>query len=141
MNATLWMTALLLACLLGGCAPAGKSLPMRIGGKDLNVELADTPEKRERGLQGRRSLGAARGMLFVFPEPRPLSFWSKNTRIPLSIAFLDDQGKITQIESLPPETTTPVTSRQFSRYALEVNAGWFDQNGIEVGDTLALERR
>lgn len=139
-----WKRFLLLLSIssfLGACSPAAKSIPMRLGGKTLKLELADTPQAWEKGLQGRRSLKENEGMLFVFPEARPLSFWSKNTPLPLSVAFLDENGKIVQIESLPPESTKQVFARMPSRYALEMNAGWFDKNGINVGDSLMMESR
>lgn len=126
--------------ILVGCQGSSKLLPLRVGGKLLKVELAGTAQARRIGLQGRSTLPENRGMLFVFPIAEPLSFWSKNTQIPLSIAFLDDQGKIVEIFDLPPETITPVVSQLPLRYALEVNAGWFDKHEIGVGDVVRMER-
>ncbi len=126
--------------LLLGCSSNADVLTMRAGGVKLTVELAETPKQREKGLQERKNLAENRGMLFLFPVSQELSFWSKKTYIPLSIAFLDDSGKIVQIESLPPEQLDPVRSEQPLRYALEVNAGWFQKNGIGVGDYLRIER-
>lgn len=122
-----------------GCLSSGKTMPMRIGGKLIEVELADTPELRKKGLQGRKSLPGDNGMLFVFPVSQQLSFWSKDTFIPLSVAFIDDEGKIVEIVSLQPESTQSVVSSQPSRYALEMNSGWFKENGIGIGDRLRFE--
>ena len=112
--------------------------------KKLYVELADTPSKRERGLMNRKALADDHGMLFKFPYAHNLSFWMKNTYIPLDIAFLDDQGKITQIERMYPLSTRAVTANRPCKYALEVKAGWFKENGIGLDMCLsgnALTRR
>jgi uncharacterized membrane protein (UPF0127 family) len=95
--------------------------------KKLKIELADTPSKRELGLMGRKKLAQNNGMLFKFPESNVLSFWMKNTYIPLDIAFLDDNGRIVQIESMNPLSTRTTSAKQPCRYALEVNKDWFLQ--------------
>lgn len=78
-------------------------------------------------------------MLFVFPRPEPLTFWMKDTYIPLSIAFLDDEGRILNIEQMRPIQTREVYhSSGPSRYALEVNEGWFERHGIRAGDWVEL---
>ncbi len=123
-----------------GCFAKSELIPMRLGGIKLNVELADTPALRQKGLQHRKSLPENRAMLFVFPVSGKLSFWSKDTFIPLSIAFLDNTGKIVEILELPPEKTESVVSQASARYALEVNSGWFDKNGVAIGDFLRMER-
>lgn len=79
-------------------------------------------------------------MLFLFPVSQYLSFWSKDTYIALSLAFLDDQGKIVEIVNLAPESTEKVISQSQVRYALEMNAGWFEKNGVGVGDRLIMDR-
>lgn len=136
----LWIFCLALA-LGAGCSPPGKWITMRLGGKALQLELADTPQAHQKGLQGRRKLSENQGMLFVFPEKRPLHFWSKDTTLALSIAFLDDDGKIVQIEEMPPQSSRPVTSSAACRYALELASGWFEKNGVKVGDALMMETR
>jgi uncharacterized membrane protein (UPF0127 family) len=106
-----------------------------VKGHDLTIELATTPEARSCGLSLRDSLPANRGMLFVYAEPEVLTFWMKNTRMPLSIAFIDAAGRIVSIQKMNPfPTTTVYESPVPALYALEVNQGWFEENGVGVGD-------
>jgi uncharacterized protein len=107
--------------------------------KKLFVEFADTNTKREYGLMNRKSLNHNGGMLFKFHFPTKLSFWMRDTYIPLDIAFIDDSGKILQIEEMIPLSTKPIRSSNSCRYALEVNKGWFNNNGIKVGDIVSGE--
>jgi uncharacterized membrane protein (UPF0127 family) len=100
----------------------------------LEVELADTEAKKERGLMFRKSLPENSGMLFVFDPPAPATFWMKNTRIPLSIAFVDNQGRILEVRSMQPLDETFISSISNAvAYALEVNAGWFERHGVRLG--------
>ena len=105
---------------------------------DIPVEIADTPAKRETGLMGRSALAPNAGMLFVFGQDQPLSFWMKNTLIPLSIAFMDSQGRIVDIQDMQPLDQTPHDSAAPAKYALEVNQGFFAAQGIQVGDQALL---
>lgn len=100
----------------------------------LNVEIAETEYQRAFGLMYRESMPDSCGMLFVFPESDFLSFWMKNTLIPLSIAFIDESGKIINIEKMEPHNLESVRSSECALYALEVNQGWFSKNNIKVGD-------
>jgi uncharacterized protein len=108
------------------------------GGKrvEVLVEIADGPFEQERGLMHRTALGEDRGMLFVYPDERPLSFWMKNTLIPLSIAYIDSEGRITDILNMKPLDDRPphYVSSEFVQYALEVNEGFFEERGVKVGD-------
>jgi uncharacterized protein len=105
-----------------------------VKGHVLTIELATTPEARSCGLSLRDSLPANRGMLFVYAEPEILTFWMKNTRMPLSIAFIDTAGRIVSIQKMNPfPITTIYASPVPALYALEVNQGWFEENGIGVG--------
>lgn len=104
--------------------------------KNLNIELADTSIKRECGLMGRKHLAKNDGMLFKFPYHHNLSFWMKNTYIPLDIAFIDDDNKIFQIEEMTPLSTRAIRAKQSCRYALEVNKGWFRENEITIGSSI-----
>ncbi len=103
----------------------------------LTVEVADTVETRARGLMYRTHLPEYAGMLFIFEAPARLAFWMKNTRIPLSIAFIDPRWRIVDIQDMdppPPGGGVPVyLSRQEAQYALEVNQGFFRRHGIGVG--------
>jgi uncharacterized protein len=114
------------------------------GGKkvEVRVEIADNLWEQERGLMYRTALGEDRGMLFVYPSERKLSFWMKNTYIPLSIAYIDSKGRITDILDMKPLDDKPphYNSSEPVQYALEVNQGFFDKNGVKVGDHAQLPR-
>lgn len=139
---------LVLACaavILGGCGGRGEFVELQgpastvnltFRGKALVAELALDDPARRLGLMHREELGEDCGMLFVHPQAEKLSYYMKNTLIPLSIAFLDDTGKILQIEQMKPKDLNPTRSKYEVRFALEVNAGWFKKNGIEVGDSI-----
>jgi len=90
------------------------------------------------GLSGRDTLPENGGMLFVFPEDRQLSFWMKDTRIPLSIAFIRADGTIANIEKMSPYSLDTHLSYGPVRYALEMNQGWFERRGIRAGAQVAL---
>ena len=112
------------------------------GGKkvEVRVEIADGPFEQQRGLMYRTALGEDRGMLFVYRREQPLSFWMKNTRIPLSIAYIDSKGRITDILDMKPLDDKPphYISSEPVQYALEVNQGFFDEHGVKVGDRARL---
>lgn len=130
---------LLLMPAMSSCS--GSTLAtMEIGikGTEIIVEVADTQESRSQGLMDRRSMPENHGMLFVFETESQVSFWMKNTRIPLSIAFIAADGTIRQIEDMEPESLSSVVSQRNVLYALEVNQGWFEKNGIGAGDKIIL---
>jgi uncharacterized protein len=106
----------------------------------VRVEIADTDAERQRGLMGRTALAEDQGMLFVFGGEQELSFWMKNTLIPLSIAFMDSEGRIVDIQDMKPLDDDPphYVSAEPARYALEVNQGFFEERGIKVGDRAEL---
>jgi len=103
----------------------------------ISAEVARTPEQRAIGLMHRRSMPQHAGMIFVFERPEPLCFWMKNTLIPLSIAFLLDDGTILNTEEMKPQTHNSHCSTQPARYALEMNGGWFAKRGLKAGDRIA----
>lgn len=105
----------------------------------IKVEVATSSQETARGLMHRSSMPPEEGMIFVFEPPRFLSFWMKNTLIPLSIAYADKEGKIISIREMKPLSEELHPSGGVARYALEMNKGWFDKNGIKVGDTLILK--
>ena len=112
--------------------PSGGAEPV-----EVEAEIADSGTERERGLMERTALAEDAGMLFVFGRERRLSFWMKNTLIPLSIAYIDAEGRIVDIEDMEPlDDQTKHPSAEPSKYALEVNQGFFDERGVEVGDTV-----
>ena len=137
--------ALFIACVnLAGCAPR-KPAVVEIGVEraaaapvTLTVELARTSEERSRGLMGRKSLDDGKGMLFVFERDQILSFWMKDTLIPLSIAFIASDGRITEIRDMRPRDLSAIQSGRSVRYALEVPQGWFGRAGIGIGDLVKL---
>jgi uncharacterized membrane protein (UPF0127 family) len=102
----------------------------------ITVELAQNDAQREQGLMFRKELAAGRGMLFIFDRDQIMSFWMKDTLIPLSIAFISRSGRITEITHMQPGSTRIVYSREEARYALEVPQGWFREAGVGVGDRL-----
>jgi uncharacterized membrane protein (UPF0127 family) len=104
----------------------------------LRAELARTPEEREKGLMFRKSLADGEGMLFIFDRDQILSFWMKNTLIPLSVAYIAHSGRIMEIYDMQPGDLRSVQGSRYVRYALEVPQGWFDRVGIGPGDTLTI---
>ena len=105
---------------------------------DLLIEIADTPEKRQRGLMFRDHLAENQGMLFDFRGETQTGFWMKDTSIPLSIAFISAQGLILDIQEMLPFSTDLHQSDQPYAFALEVNQGWFERNDIDVGNSVQL---
>ena len=108
-----------------------------INGIPLNVLPADTDADRVQGLMGVEELAEDTGMLFRWPNTAPRSFWMKDTPLPLDIAYISEKGDIMSIESLEPFSLKSVVSPGPASCALEVNRGWFDKNGVEVGDFVA----
>lgn len=140
--ATLAFASLLVALLApmpASAQPAdGKpqSLPIttiKVGPHTVAAEVASTPDQRTIGLMYRFSLPADHGMLFVFPEPQPLSFWMRNTYIPLSIAYIDAEGRILNVVEMAPRSDATHPSRGEALYALEMRKGWFADKGVGPG--------
>ena len=105
----------------------------RVDSIPISVEVADSDFLRDRGLMFRQNMGEDEGMLFIFPESDQRGFWMKNTYIPLSIAFLDDNGTILNIADMSPHDLNTTYSEGPARGALEMNQGWFERNGISPG--------
>lgn len=118
-----------------------QKIPLYIKGKEIRVEVARTPEDRAVGLMWRKQLGKEEGMLFIFEEEGYHSFWMKDTLIPLSIAFIDREGRIVKIVDMKPLTLRSHPPPKPILYALEMNQGWFSQNGIKSGDTVRFSKR
>ncbi|MDR3337235.1 MAG: DUF192 domain-containing protein [Treponema sp.] len=110
----------------------------REGGGNVTImaEIAGSAPERAQGLMYRKSLADGKGMIFVFERDETLSFWMKNTLIPLSIAFISHQGKILEIRDMKPGDLNTLRSSRSARYALEVPQGWFERAGIKAGDSL-----
>ncbi len=112
---------------------------LQVGSQSSTVEFASTPEQRQVGLMNRPALAQDAGMLFVFPDDQQRSFWMRNTLIPLSIAYIDAQFKILNIEDMQAlDDQTFHLSQGPARYALEVNQGWFANNNIKPGDMVSV---
>ena len=109
-----------------------------VGSIPLSVEIADTSYARDQGLMFRDSLEDDSGMIFIFPDCGIRGFWMKNTKIPLSIAFVDESGKILNIENMSPYDINTKYSKGPAKYAIEVNIGWFDNKGISPGDLVTI---
>lgn len=105
---------------------------------EVEVEIADDYAERQRGLMERTELAENAGMLFVFDREQQLSFWMRNTLIPLSIAYIDAEERIIDIQDMQPLDETGHPSAEPAMYALEVNQGFFDERGVRVGDGVAL---
>jgi uncharacterized protein len=121
--------------------PAGKpqALPMidlAAGMHRIRAQLADSPDERAVGLMYRAEMPANEGMLFVFEQPQRQCFWMKNTLLPLSIAFINDDGSILNIDEMKANTTDNHCSKGPVRYVLEMNAGWFAKKGMKAGDRI-----
>ncbi|MDR2375989.1 MAG: DUF192 domain-containing protein [Treponema sp.] len=104
----------------------------------LRTEIARSTEEKRQGLMFRKSLADGYGMLFVFDRDQIMSFYMKNTYVPLSIAFIRSDGGITEIRNMRPLDETTIQSSWSVRYALEVPQGWFDRVGVKAGDRLLL---
>ena len=117
---------------------------IKVGKHKIKVEIAETPPQHQMGLMNRTELGKDSGMLFIFPDERPRSFWMKNTYIALSIAFADSKGKILNILDMKP--SAGITQKDFptyesagpAKYALEMNQGWFHKRKIKPGDSIQV---
>jgi uncharacterized membrane protein (UPF0127 family) len=102
----------------------------------IDAEVAADQQNRMQGLMNRRSMAANQGMLFVFTHPDRHCMWMRNTLLPLSVAFLDEQGRILNIEDMKPQTENNHCASSPARFALEMNQGWFASKGIKVGQRI-----
>jgi uncharacterized membrane protein (UPF0127 family) len=135
--------AALLACILGGAVAAQECRDDAVyirgdfGQARFTVEVADDESERARGLMFRESMGAAAGMLFVYPRPQTLSFWMRNTLIELDMIFVDATGVIRNIHHrAQPLDETPIVGGSDLTHVLEINGGMADRLGLDVGDVL-----
>jgi uncharacterized protein len=102
----------------------------------IKAEVAQTPRQQEIGLMWRTQMGVNEGMLFVFQRAGQQCFWMKNTLIPLSVAFVADDGRIVNLDEMQPQTENPHCSTEPVRFVLEMNKGWFAKRGIKAGAKL-----
>ncbi|WP_294771609.1 DUF192 domain-containing protein [uncultured Rhodoferax sp.] len=103
----------------------------------IDAQVAQTPDQRSTGLMYRKELPQYEGMLFVFEQPSGLCFWMKNTLVPLTAAFVADDGTIVNLADMKPQTTDSHCAMKPVRYVLEMNQGWFAKRGFKAGSKLA----
>ncbi len=127
-----------LGCSNHPSIPNRNTYEVKINEKTSHAEVAFTQKGRTIGLMFRDKFDNDHGMLFVFPQEQNLSFWMKNTKIPLSIAFINSKEIITQIDPMAPNSLMSHTSKEKVKYALEMEQGWFRKNGITVGSNVGL---
>jgi hypothetical protein len=112
------------------------TLDLMAGSNPIEVEIAATPELRRLGLMNRHVLADNHGMLFVFPETYAHCMWMKDTKIPLSAAFIDEHGIIVNIAEMLPDTDDNHCSAAPVRYVIEMRSGWFRERGIAAGSRI-----
>jgi len=113
---------------------------IRVGERTVRMQVAARPEEVQRGLMYRKSLGRDEGMLFVFTRPQQMGFWMRNTTLPLDIGYFDPAGELKEIYPLHPLDERSVTSRSRQlQFALEMNQGWYRENGVKPGAKLDLQ--
>lgn len=130
-----------LCLLLPLPAMASGMLELTAGMYRIQAELAHTDATRQRGLMFRKEMPEQQGMLFVFPAVAQHCMWMRNTLLPLSVAFLDEEGRIINVEEMAPKTENNHCAQRPARYALEMNRNWFKQRGLGAGAQIrGLER-
>ena len=120
-------------------APANAQMPrieLTAGFHRIEAEVAADQASRMQGLMMRKSMAANQGMLFVFPQAERHCMWMRNTFLPLSVAFLDAEGRILNIEDMEPQTEDNHCATAPARFALEMNKGWFAGKGIKPGQRI-----
>ena len=138
----------LLALLLGSALLASTALAqegpqtglprvaMTAGMHRIQAQVASTPQQRAIGLMHRREMPANEGMLFVFEQPGTQCFWMKNTMLPLTAAFVADDGTVVNLADMQPQSLDSHCSAKPVRYVLEMHQGWFAKRGIQAGQRL-----
>jgi uncharacterized membrane protein (UPF0127 family) len=141
-------SAAIAAIVFAGCGEEQKPkeirtfadyFPMSIGGKPVRLQLAVQEHEQQRGLMERQSLGADDGMIFLYTKPQQMSFWMRNTLIPLDVAFFDSKGVLREVRTMYPRDERTVSSAGHDlQFAVEMNQGWFRSHGVGVGAKLDL---
>lgn len=135
----LFLLATFLAVAVPGQAQQAQLpiIELSAGMHRIEAEVAATPESRQIGMMLRTSMAPQRGMLFVFPSVEQHCMWMRNTLVPLSVAFLDEKGKIINVEDMQPKTEDNHCAIKPARYALEMNLGWFRSRGLGAGFSIS----
>jgi uncharacterized protein len=131
-----WLALLSTLCVTGASCAQQAELPtvqLQAGMHLIQAEVASEPGQRQIGLMKRPTMPINHGMLFVFDSANVQCFWMKNTLLPLSIAFIADDGVVVNIEDMQPQKEDQHCSKKPIRYALEMNQGWFAKRGIKAG--------
>lgn len=115
-----------------------RTIRMTLAGRPFTLEVADDEQSQQTGLMHRDSMPGDHGMIFVFPDEQPRSFWMLNTRIPLDIIYLDRNARIVSIRGMKPYDLTGVPSGKPAQFAIELNAGVAAGLGLKPGDTLEI---
>ena len=137
MTGLLWMSAFVAFGASAQETPQSlAAVKLSAGMHSIRAELARTPDERSIGLMFRKAMPTNDGMLFQFDQAAPQCFWMKNTLLPLSIAFIDDDGVVVNIDDMKPQTLDSHCSAKPVRYVLEMNEGWFAKRGIKPGSRL-----
>ena len=135
-----------IACAIGLCSPVFAQdaaqaelprTPLTVGFYQIDAEVALSEQQHTVGLMHRRSMPQQAGMLFVFQSPSTHCFWMKNTILPLTAAFIADDGTVVNLADMQPQTTTSHCSIKPVRYVLEMNQGWFVKKGLKAGVRLS----
>lgn len=119
--------------LMASWVQAQSLLDLSAGIHRIRAEVANTDDSRAEGLMYRKSMAVNNGMLFVFDQTAQHCMWMRNTLIPLSVAFLDGQGRIINVEEMLPQTENNHCAAKPAKFALEMNAGWFRNRGLGAG--------
>ncbi|MCG8572582.1 MAG: DUF192 domain-containing protein [Spirochaetes bacterium] len=139
MRNCIFFTLILLNLFFLSCEKKShETVKIEINGKEYQFETALTKEERRKGLMFRKNLAKNGGMLFVFQEEMVLSFYMKNTLIPLDIAYINSKFEIIDIQNMKPLDESDITSAGPALYALEVNEGFYERQGIKVGDKIKI---
>lgn len=131
---------LVIICFIISCGENPETIKISIKGHNFIVECARTSQEQEKGLMYRKKLDPKRGMIFIYPRTVQGAFWMKNTYIPLSIAFISEDGEILDIKDMKPLSLENVNSAYPYMYALEVNQGAFRDIGVGIGDYVVFPR-
>ena len=137
------LVSALVASLLWASTARAQDVPQKLpairltaGMHLIQAELAQSPDERSTGLMFRTAMGANEGMLFAFEQAGTQCFWMKNTLLPLSVAFVADDGSVVNIDEMKPQTLNSHCSTRPVRFVLEMNQGWFVKRGIKAGAKL-----